>query len=82
MMKDMLNPLSNSFIFFKQRLADLEHPAQITEWNQNIDTAAYLEQLKKNMFHQGRKKSIVYLTCITGHKVLNMSYCGFSFKTF
>ena len=37
---------------------------------------------KKKMFHQGRKKSIVFLTGITGQKILNMGSCGFYFKTF
>ena len=42
MMIDMLNQLSNSFNFVKQRLDELEHPDLITEWIHNMKKDAYL----------------------------------------
>ena len=43
MMKNMVNPLPNSFnCCIKQRLDNIEHPGLTPEWIQNIDTADYL----------------------------------------
>ena len=47
MLKDTLNPLTNSFSLFKQRLDKLEHTYHITEWIHNINTYAYLEHSQK-----------------------------------
>ena len=48
MMKDMLNPLSKSFNYFvKQRIDEIEHSSLVTEYINNMDSAAYVEQSQK-----------------------------------
>ena len=47
-------------------LKDIDHPAFIEEWKQNIDTADYEKnQNKKKTNHQRRKKFIVIVALLT-----------------
>ena len=54
--------IKNFHIFVKRRLDKLEHISLITEWDQNMDTSAYMEQSQKEYVCQpSRKKNQLLL---------------------
>ena len=75
MIKDMLNPLPNSFnIFSNNFLKKLKIQYSslngFTIWTQLLIQKSHKNKMFIN--HQGRKKPIITLAGITGQKALNM----------
>ena len=84
-MKEMLNPLSNSFNFLSNNIfTNLKiQPSSLNGIIICIHMLIRTSHKKKgDINHQRRNKSIISLAGITGHKLLNMSSCGFYFKAF